>query len=213
MCFIHTLTNVPARTHHHLVIIDDDHRTHRGVFAFFIMAQDPSQAARVRKLLIAGTITAKPAMTATPAAPAHNTEIGPTAPPAVRPVSKVKPVIRPQSSLPLVRHAGGQQWVDPTLKDFPASTWCDGDDDDDETDDFRLFVGDLGPECTDQMMVDAFRKYSSFLYARAVRDKKYVMVVVLLSYIRELSCKGYGFVSFADVNDYVKAYREMNGKV
>jgi hypothetical protein len=44
-----------------------------------------------------------------------------------------------------VRSAGGQQWVDPTL-----ASWRD--------DDYRIFVGDLGNECTDDMLKAAFSK-------------------------------------------------------
>jgi RNA recognition motif-containing protein len=68
------------------------------------------------------------------------------------------------------------------------------------TDDFRIFCGDLSNDCTDAALESAFRKYPSFLKARVVRDKK------------TMKTRGYGFVSFKDVNDYMAAMREMNGK-
>ena len=67
-------------------------------------------------------------------------------------------------------------------------------------DDFRLFCGDLGNEVTDDLLIRAFNKYPSFLRARVVRDK------------RSGKTRGYGFVSFKDSQDYIRAMREMNGK-
>jgi RNA recognition motif-containing protein len=67
-------------------------------------------------------------------------------------------------------------------------------------DDFRIFVGDLGNEVNDDMLTRAFQKYPSFQKAKVVRDK------------RSTKSKGYGFVSFRDPNDFVKAMKEMNGK-
>lgn len=67
-------------------------------------------------------------------------------------------------------------------------------------DDFRIFCGDLGNEVTDESLTRAFSKYPSFLKAKIIRDKK------------SSKSKGYGFVSFKDPNDFIKAMREMNGK-
>lgn len=86
-----------------------------------------------------------------------------------------------------LRVAGGQVWEDSTL-----SEW--------EQDDFRVFVGDIGNEVTDEHLTRAFSKYPSFRKAKVVRDKK------------SNKTKGYGFVSFKDPNDFIKAMREMNGK-
>lgn len=68
------------------------------------------------------------------------------------------------------------------------------------SDDFRLFAGDLGNEVTDEVLARAFSKYPSYVKAKVVRDK------------RTNKTKGYGFVSFRDPNDFVKAMREVNGK-
>jgi len=86
-----------------------------------------------------------------------------------------------------VRVGGGQTWEDETLADWDPS-------------DFRLFCGDLGNEVTDEYLFRAFAKYPSVLKAKVVRDKK------------TKKTKGYGFVSFKDPQDYLRAMREMNGK-
>lgn len=51
----------------------------------------------------------------------------------------------------------------------------------------------------DDILTRAFSRYPSFLKAKVIRDK------------RTGKTKGYGFVSFKDPNDYVRAMREMNG--
>jgi RNA recognition motif-containing protein len=65
---------------------------------------------------------------------------------------------------------------------------------------FRLFVGDLAPEVSDDGLAAAFSKWSSFVKARVVRDKV------------TTKSKGYGFVSYKDPEDFMKAWKEMNGK-
>ena len=69
-----------------------------------------------------------------------------------------------------------------------------------ELDDFRIFVGDLGNEVTDDALTRAFAKYPSFQKAKVIREKK------------TNKTKGYGFVSFKESSDFIKAMREMNGK-
>uniref|UniRef100_A0A3Q3K395 RNA-binding protein 42 n=2 Tax=Monopterus albus TaxID=43700 RepID=A0A3Q3K395_MONAL len=86
-----------------------------------------------------------------------------------------------------IRTAAGSSWEDPSLLEWDA-------------DDFRIFCGDLGNEVNDDILARAFSRYPSFLKAKVVRDK------------RTGKTKGYGFVSFKDPNDYVRAMREMNGK-
>eukprot|EP00301_Raphidiophrys_heterophryoidea_P003783 c11694_g2_i3.p1 GENE.c11694_g2_i3~~c11694_g2_i3.p1 ORF type:complete len:112 (-),score=24.48 c11694_g2_i3:310-624(-) len=66
--------------------------------------------------------------------------------------------------------------------------------------DYRIFCGDLGNECTDDNLAKAFSKYPTFARARVVRDKK------------TGKTKGYGFVSFLDPQDFVTAMKEMDGK-
>lgn len=50
------------------------------------------------------------------------------------------------------------------------------------------------------MLASGFRRYSSFQKARVVRDR------------RTGINRGYGFVSFTDPSDFLKALKEMNGK-
>uniref|UniRef100_A0A8C8S0K8 RNA-binding protein 42 n=1 Tax=Pelusios castaneus TaxID=367368 RepID=A0A8C8S0K8_9SAUR len=69
-----------------------------------------------------------------------------------------------------------------------------------DPDDFRIFCGDLGNEVNDDILARAFSRYPSFLKAKVIRDKQ------------TGKTKGYGFVSFKDPNDYIRAMREMNGK-
>lgn len=85
-----------------------------------------------------------------------------------------------------LRAAAGEVWEDPTLGMWPEN-------------DFRIFAGNLGDEVTDETLMTAFGKYHSFAMARVVRDK-------------QGKTKGFGFLSFLDPFDCVKAMREMNGK-
>ncbi|EDV28434.1 uncharacterized protein TRIADDRAFT_7323, partial [Trichoplax adhaerens] len=87
----------------------------------------------------------------------------------------------------ILRMAGGQVWEDTTL-----STW--------DTNDFRLFCGDLGNEVTEELLTRIFSRYSSLQNVKVVRDK------------RSNKSKGYGFLSFKDSKDYLRAMKEMNGK-
>lgn len=86
-----------------------------------------------------------------------------------------------------VRVGGGQTWEDESLLEW-------------DNNDFRLFCGDLGNEVTDEYLYRAFAKYASITKAKVVRDKK------------TKKTKGFGFISFKDPQDYLKAMREMNGK-
>jgi hypothetical protein len=87
----------------------------------------------------------------------------------------------------VIRQGGGQTWQDPTLLEWDPSH-------------FRLFVGNLAGEVTDDSLLKAFSKYPSVKKARVVRDK------------RTTKSKGYGFVAFADGDEYFRAAREMQGK-
>lgn len=87
----------------------------------------------------------------------------------------------------VLRSGGGQNWTDSTLLEWDPAH-------------FRLFVGNLAGEVTDDSLKKAFAKYTSIQKARVIRDK------------RTEKSKGYGFVSFSDGDDYFKAAREMQGK-
>lgn len=86
-----------------------------------------------------------------------------------------------------LRSAAGKVWDDPTLEDWPEH-------------DFRIFCGDLGNDVTDQLLTSTFEKWPSFVKARVVRDK------------RTGKTKGFGFASFLDAEECVKAMREVDGK-
>ncbi len=86
-----------------------------------------------------------------------------------------------------MRKAGADTWVDETLDEWPDK-------------DFRIFCGNMGNEVNDETLANAFKKYASFCRAKVVRDKK------------TLKSKGFGFVSLTNVDDYIKAMREMQGK-
>lgn len=87
----------------------------------------------------------------------------------------------------LMRTAGGQTWEDSSLADW-------------DEDDFRIFCGDLGNDVTDELLTRTFNKFPSFVKARVVRDK------------RTNKSKGFGFISFKDPADFIKAMKEMNGE-
>lgn len=94
---------------------------------------------------------------------------------------------KPKDTTRVIRAGGGQIWEDKTLNDWSST-------------DFRIFVGDLGRDVSDDALQRAFSKYPSLLKARIVRDRK------------TLRTKGYGFVSFGVVGDFIKALKEMDGK-
>mmetsp|Transcript_6584 Transcript_6584/g.14324 ORF Transcript_6584/g.14324 Transcript_6584/m.14324 type:complete len:220 (+) Transcript_6584:133-792(+) len=135
-----------------------------------------------------------------PGAPLVQPTIGPAMPSAVKPnqmtaaqAAAVGAVMATKTTAPakaggnLLRKAAGKVWRDPTLDDWPK-------------DDYRLFCGDLGNEVTDDLLANAFRKYSSFQKAKVIRDK------------RTGKTKGYGFVSFSAPEDMVAALRDVNGR-
>ncbi|ORZ09671.1 hypothetical protein BCR41DRAFT_309370 [Lobosporangium transversale] len=92
-----------------------------------------------------------------------------------------------KASATVIRKAAGQIWQDASLLEFDEN-------------DFRLFAGDLGNEVTDELLTKTFSKYPSFLKAKVVRDK------------RTQKTKGYGFISFAEPDDFARAWKEMDGK-
>ncbi|EDX11739.1 GD19605 [Drosophila simulans] len=86
-----------------------------------------------------------------------------------------------------VRIAGGTVWEDTSLADWPD-------------DDFRIFCGDLGNDVNDEVGTRTFNKFPSFQRARVVRDK------------RTGKSKGFGFVSFREPADFIRAMKEMDGR-
>lgn len=64
---------------------------------------------------------------------------------------------------------------------------------------FRLFVGNLGSDANDIILLKSFGIYPSVTKVKVPMDKNGAN-------------KGYGFVAFSDPNDYLKAFKELNGK-
>jgi hypothetical protein len=85
-----------------------------------------------------------------------------------------------------VRLAAGQSWVDTSLDEWPEN-------------DYRIFVGNLSNEVTDQALFQHFHKYPSVAKAKVVRHNN-----------NPEKSKGYGFVSFLDPLECAKAIREMD---
>ncbi|KAF2858828.1 RNA-binding domain-containing protein, partial [Piedraia hortae CBS 480.64] len=86
----------------------------------------------------------------------------------------------------VIRKGGGQTWEDKTLLEWDPTQ-------------FRIMVGNLAGEVTDDSLAKAFAAYG-VSKARVIRDK------------RTTKSKGYGFVSFLDGEQGFKAAREMVGK-
>lgn len=86
-----------------------------------------------------------------------------------------------------VRTAGGQVWEDASLAD-----WSD--------DDYRIFAGDLGNDVNDELLIRTFNKFPSFQRAKVLRDK------------RTGKSRGFGFISFKEPQDFIKAMKEMDGE-
>ncbi|KAJ5513501.1 hypothetical protein N7463_003053 [Penicillium fimorum] len=97
------------------------------------------------------------------------------------------PIPQAESQKTVIRSGGGETWTDPTLLEWDPAH-------------FRLFVGNLAGEVTDESLLKAFSRYTSVQKARVVREK------------RTQKSKGYGFISFSGSEDYFKAGREMQGK-
>jgi RNA recognition motif-containing protein len=92
-----------------------------------------------------------------------------------------------KSNKAVLRTAAGEVWEDATLLDWDPN-------------DYRIFVGNLGLDVSDEKLKSAFQKYQSFQRARIIRDK------------RTSKSKGYGFVSFKSPTDCTNALKEMNDK-
>ena len=59
---------------------------------------------------------------------------------------------------------------------------------------YRMFVGNLGPEVTQNYLLIAFKKYKS------------------LKKVKVIPKRGYGFASFSDAAEFIRACKEMDGK-
>lgn len=86
----------------------------------------------------------------------------------------------------VVRKGGGESWEDKSLLEWDPQQ-------------FRIMVGNLAGEVTDDSLAKAFAQYG-VAKARVIRDK------------RTTKSKGFGFVAFTDAEQGFKAAREMTGK-
>ena len=82
---------------------------------------------------------------------------------------------------------------------------------------FRLFVGDLSNDVSDDVLANAFNKYTSFTKARVIRDRlsgkaRLLPDVFQTRGLMENSQAKYGFVAFSDPEDFLKAWKEMDGE-
>jgi len=85
------------------------------------------------------------------------------------------------------REGGGKKWQDDSLLEWdPAHQ--------------RIFVGNLAGETTDDSLLKAFSRWPSVVKAKVIRDKV------------TTKSKGFGFVSFSNVDDFFQAAKEMQGK-
>ncbi|CAG7920306.1 unnamed protein product [Penicillium olsonii] len=122
---------------------------------------------------------------ATPAEDIHKRHAGTGSSAAGTPTVGATP--QPESQQTVVRSGGGQTWNDSTLLEWDPAH-------------FRLFVGNLAGEVTDESLLKAFSRYTSVQKARVIREK------------RTQKSKGFGFISFSNGDDYFAAGREMQGK-
>lgn len=67
-------------------------------------------------------------------------------------------------------------------------------------DDYRLFVGDIGNDCTEELLRQAFKGYPSLQKVRVIKKRS------------SNKSRGYAFLSFSDPKDFLNALREMNGQ-
>ena len=95
--------------------------------------------------------------------------------------------------IPTAKKVGGRS------RDSRNGGGADDDEGDWDPAHFRLFVGNLGTDASDDLLKQGFAKYKLVTKCKAVMDKSGTP-------------KGYGFVAFSDANDYLKAFQEMNGK-
>lgn len=65
--------------------------------------------------------------------------------------------------------------------------------------DYRVFIGNLGKEATEEHLKRIFKDYSSIIKIKIVRDS------------RSKRTKGYGFVSFMNYKECLDALKTKNG--
>merc|ERR1711904_744406 len=82
-----------------------------------------------------------------------------------------------------LREVEGNKWIDSSLAEWPDN-------------DYRLFVGNLSKDVTEDILTQHFTQYPSLSKTKVVKNK----------YTR--APKGYGFVSFLDASDFSRSLKE-----
>ena len=78
-------------------------------------------------------------------------------------------------------------------------------------DDFRLFIGNIGRYCSDEKLASCFSQYASSTWSPSmIRYKSFNKAKVIQNKANGRT-KGYGFVSFSDPIEAIKAMREQQG--
>lgn len=107
--------------------------------------------------------------------------------PAISGNDKSTTATKSASTTTVKRAGGGRTWEDASLLEWDPAH-------------FRLFVGNLSGEVTDEMLARAFQAFPSVSKVKVVRDGRTQLT------------RGYGFVAFKDPEDYFKAFKQMNNK-
>lgn len=103
--------------------------------------------------------------------------------------SRLKSSVKSNPEKAVLRHdpKTGRVWQDSTLVNWDPNH-------------FRLFVGNLGSEVNEDLLIQTFGKYKSLSKVKVPMDES------------KKENKGYAFLSFADADDYLHCYKEMNNK-
>lgn len=85
-----------------------------------------------------------------------------------------------------------------------ANNTANSDTDSDNITNYKLFIGNLGPEVNEELVFKSFQKYSNSIVKIEIpkSDKKKLNSIN----------KGFGFITFNNSNDYLSAFKELNNK-
>lgn len=100
-----------------------------------------------------------------------------------------KAAINPDRAIQRLDPKTGRIWYDSSLVDWNPSH-------------YRLFVGNIGPDVTEELLFKTFIKYPSLSKVKIPKDTRQ----------GKMENRGYAFISFANADDYLHCFKEMNGK-
>jgi RNA recognition motif-containing protein len=77
-------------------------------------------------------------------------------------------------------------------------------------------VGDVSNDVSDAVLAEAFSKYPSFTKAKIIRDKlsqkaRHSQTRLAVQQLTSSFQAKFGFVAFSDPEDFLKAWKEMDG--